>query len=194
MESNKEKQNIRKEIRKKLEALGFDSILQQSQKVISNLEKDKIFQKADKVFSYISKSDEVFTHDLIKELLAKGKVVVVPKVQSDKICFKRLLNWETDLEEGPFGLIEPKEHLETVEPSYRLDIYLIPGRAFDSNGFRLGRGMGLFDRLLAQIELKQELVGLALEEQLVSSLPKEAHDIPMNRIITDKQILIIQGS
>lgn len=59
---------------------------------------------------------------------------------------------------------------------------LIPGRAFDKLGNRLGRGGGTFDRLLADLEC--EKIGIAFDCQIVEAIPAEPHDIPMNAIIT----------
>jgi 5-formyltetrahydrofolate cyclo-ligase len=54
-----------------------------------------------------------------------------------------------DLRKGCYGIMEPTgntfTNLETI------DVAVIPGMSFDSNGNRLGRGKGYYDRFLKKI-------------------------------------------
>ena len=74
-----------------------------------------------------------------------------------------------------------------VEPN-DIDLLIVPGIAFDSEGFRMGFGGGYYDRFLQSF--KGNTVSLAFQEQIVSNLPKEDHDIPVEKIITDEGIFI----
>lgn len=68
-----------------------------------------------------------------------------------------------------------------------MDIILVPGRAFDRAGRRLGRGGGHYDRCLTPLSLLKKgpiLIGIALEEQIVPLVPSEAHDVVMDFICT----------
>jgi 5,10-methenyltetrahydrofolate synthetase len=69
-----------------------------------------------------------------------------------------------------------------------VDIIFVPGLAFDKLGHRLGRGKGYYDRALAPLksrDLKHVVtVGLAMDEQVVSQVPCEAHDVVMDFICT----------
>ena len=64
----------------------------------------------------------------------------------------------------------------------RLDLVLVPGVAFDLHGRRLGRGRGYYDRLLSQVGGRT--CGVAFDEQVVSEVPVEAHDVLLNCILT----------
>ena len=66
-----------------------------------------------------------------------------------------------------------------------IDLFLVPGLAFDRMGRRLGRGGGHYDRALAKARgLK---VGLAGSYQIWSEdLPEEAHDIRMDAVSTER--------
>lgn len=118
-----------------------------------------------------------------------------PWLCRQKLCFPRLsgnssmnfhqcrvdeLVWQND-----FGikLLVPPEGAPQVQP----DFVLVPGLAFDQAGYRLGRGGGFYDRWLADFEGKK--IGLCFEEQLLQQLPHESHDIKVDQVITDKQIL-----
>jgi len=64
----------------------------------------------------------------------------------------------------------------------RLDLALVPGVAFDLNGHRLGRGKGYYDRLLAM--LTGPACGVAFDQQIVSQVPNEPHDVRLSCILT----------
>jgi hypothetical protein len=60
---------------------------------------------------------------------------------------------------------------------------------FDGKGYRIGRGMGFYDRFLAQAEFIGTACGLAFDEQIVSGeLPVLDHDIPLSMLVTDRGI------
>lgn len=70
------------------------------------------------------------------------------------------------------------------------DIILIPGLSFDKAGYRLGSGMGIFDRYLATLPPTVITVGICLEEQLSPALlPRESHDIPVKMIATPNRVI-----
>jgi len=70
----------------------------------------------------------------------------------------------------------------TVLPLNRLDLTLVPGVAFDLHGRRLGRGKGIYDQILAAVG--GLTCGITFDEQVVSEVPVEPHDIQVNRILT----------
>jgi 5-formyltetrahydrofolate cyclo-ligase len=73
-------------------------------------------------------------------------------------------------------------------PTDFIDMVIVPGLGFSSNGYRIGRGMGFYDRFLAQSEFIGVSCGLAFEEQVVESLPVLDHDIPLSMLVTDRGI------
>jgi len=83
---------------------------------------------------------------------------------------------------GPRGTSAPVRSSPT-DPRLAPAI-LVPGMAFDPSGTRLGRGGGVYDRLLTGLPgLK---IGLAFHVQIMEGpLPREPHDIPMDRLLTD---------
>lgn len=72
------------------------------------------------------------------------------------------------------------------------DLIIAPGLAFDRNGIRLGMGGGYYDRLLAlPRHAASRRVGLAYSFQLVDSLPREAWDMPVHAVCTEKGLVWI---
>ena len=68
----------------------------------------------------------------------------------------------------------------------KIDLFLVPGVAFDRSGTRLGRGRGFFDRALSGASVQSLKVGIGWSVQTVSSdLPEEKTDIPMDAVVTE---------
>jgi 5-formyltetrahydrofolate cyclo-ligase len=76
---------------------------------------------------------------------------------------------------------EKAEHV-SVE---KINAFLVPGRAFDARGGRLGRGGGHYDRTLSRRARGTWVAGLFFAVQEVELLPLEPHDIPMPFVVTE---------
>ncbi len=63
---------------------------------------------------------------------------------------------------------------------------VLPGRAFDRTGLRLGRGAGFYDRTLAALGRETLLVGFVYAFQVVDELPREPYDRAVQLIVTDE--------
>jgi 5-formyltetrahydrofolate cyclo-ligase len=88
---------------------------------------------------------------------------------------------------GPHGIQEPDpKHWRTVSLP-ELNLALIPGLAFDEQGGRLGWGRGYFDRLLGKSECSALKVGIAWPWQIVPQIPREAHDVTMDFVVTPEK-------
>lgn len=84
--------------------------------------------------------------------------------------------------------MEPKDHLETIDPN-NLDLIFIPGVAFAPNGHRIGYGHGFFDKFLKNTNCPK--IGIAYEFQIVKNIDGEPHDVPVDKIITNKRIITV---
>ena len=73
-------------------------------------------------------------------------------------------------------------------PVREIDLVVVPGLGFTITGFRIGRGMGFYDRFLAQSDFIGVSCGLAFDEQVVPDLPILDHDMPLSMLATDKLI------
>src|SRR3989338_3616519 len=89
-----------------------------------------------------------------------------------------------------FGILEPKESYQREFNPDKLDIVIVPGIAFDKNGHRIGYGYGYYDRFLKTIRKETLKIGLAYDFQLIEKIPEERHDVPVDIILTEKEIAI----
>ncbi len=150
------------------------------------------FIKARTVLFYASFKSEVDTVELLKKSILNKKTVVLPKVdvRTGGLELYAIRSAE-DLAPGYFGIPEPPaiegRHIKVAG----IDLLIIPGVAFDLHCNRLGYGKGFYDKLLSR--KTAPAVALAYEEQVLKDIPAEAHDIKMDKIITDKKIIQRHG-
>lgn len=90
---------------------------------------------------------------------------------------------QSDLEVGPFGLLQPAASAASVRPA----VLFVPLLGFTEEGGRLGQGGGHYDRWLAD-NPGTFAVGLAWDCQRVDALPEEAHDQPLDAIVTPTRL------
>ena len=72
-----------------------------------------------------------------------------------------------------------------------LDIVIVPGLAFDPQGYRIGYGGGFYDRTLPKWCPPAIAIGVAFDLQLASEVPREPWDIPVDLIVTDQRVLTV---
>jgi len=133
---------------------------------------------------------EVETLGLARCCLAAGKRLICPRVAGAELELRRVRGLD-DLERGAFGLLEPNpQRTERAAPA-QVDLFLLPGLAFDRAGGRLGMGGGFYDRLLEGHPAPR--AGLAFGLQLLNAVPVDARDAPMHRVITELQVIETDG-
>ena len=91
---------------------------------------------------------------------------------------------------GAFSIPEPNPEICRKALPGDIRVFLVPGRVFDREGGRLGRGLACYDRYLAQVKGACR-VGVAWSFQIHDRpLPVSDHDIPMDFIVTESFVLI----
>ncbi len=147
--------------------------------VFEKLIKEEVFLSAEVIFCYVSYGSEVGTRLLIREILRLGKTLVVPKCIDDKGHMIGVeIKSEEDLKCGMYGIPEP-EGCEFDKG--KIDLVIVPGVAFDKEGFRLGYGKGYYDRFLKGF--KGKTIGICHKELFLEKLPRGEYDIPVDKVI-----------
>jgi 5-formyltetrahydrofolate cyclo-ligase len=131
---------------------------------------------------YFSFSNEVNTYKLICCLKNVNKRVFAPKIKGDELLPAEVTGMQ-NLSKNRYNILEPVEFAEC----YEFDIVVVPGVAFDKNCNRVGFGAGFYDKLLPKLTY-QALVGFAYDYQVVEGIEKDDFDIPMDVVITEKNI------
>jgi len=149
------------------------------------------YQKARTIMYYVSFDNEVNTHEMIIASLSTNKTILVPLTDKQNLTITPSVihAWE-DLTPGDYGILAPSH--EQALPVSIIDLIIIPGVGFDRTGNRIGHGKGYYDRLLSKTTHAIR-VGLAFEFQVMDSIPTDTHDIIMDLIITEQQIIRCQN-
>jgi len=144
------------------------------------------FKKAKNIFLYASFNGEVQTDKMIKEALKEGKLVSLPFLvrKKKRLIPRAIKRLKGSLEPGPYTILQPRKDCSWVVAKKDLGLVIVPGLAFDHQGFRLGRGGGYYDRFLAHLPKKTHTIGVCFDFQLVSSVPRSPQDLPVQKVIS----------
>lgn len=183
------------ETKKSLRTTLGHALLNQSEsdrKVRSRAIREKLwllpeFRRAKLVFFFVSRPEEVDTHPMIDAALAEGKRVAVPSsdLKSRALRFYEIADRRSDLVPGVYEILEPDPEKTRPVTAAEADFVVVPGLVFDRSNRRIGHGAGFYDRFLKEIRPGTPMVALAFSFQLVKEVPQEAHDVILDRVVTD---------
>jgi 5-formyltetrahydrofolate cyclo-ligase len=168
-----------------------------------------VYRNAETIALFCGTREELDTESMIRRALADGKTVLLPRVVDALSGSRRhealgphhadmvlvpIRNYDRDLDEGAFGILEPRADL-IPDALLRPSLILIPGTAFDEAGGRVGRGKGFYDRYLETYAAPSTehptpyKAGLAFEVQIVrKKLPLEPHDQRLDALVTERRL------
>lgn len=144
------------------------------------------FARAPRVAVYLSMGSEPGTGPLIELLVARGTEVVVPVAAADGA-----LDWVryepgAHLNRSGLGVLEPDGPRLGADAIAGVGLVIVPALAVDHAGWRLGRGAGYFDRAL--VHAGGPICALVYADELLPAVPHEAHDVPVNLVVTESGI------
>jgi len=128
---------------------------------------------------------EFDARDLVAARLTGALRACLPVVMDDARGGKLPLTFrewtpQSEMAAGRYGIPIPARG-DTLQP----DLILMPLNAFDEAGYRLGYGGGYFDRSLAALFPRPRAIGVGFELARVASIQPQAHDLPMDFIVTE---------
>ena len=169
------KEDLRKELMKKRKILSDVDISRKSSQIEERLFEMNEYKESQTILFYVSYDNEVYTHNMIRKSMSEEKNVVVPVSNKEN---RTLI----------LSKLEPKKGCIEKISLDRIDLIIVPGVGFDKQGHRIGHGMGYYDKLLKNSRDASH-IGLAFELQLVDKIPTEKHDVPVEKIITEKRTI-----
>jgi 5-formyltetrahydrofolate cyclo-ligase len=131
---------------------------------------------------YRALRDEVSLDALIAAALGDGKRLYLPRVEKNGSLGYAAWSPGQPLARSGLGIEEPTGG---TEPGRESSLCVVPGRAFDSRGARLGRGMGCFDRALEMLCALGPTVGVGYSCQLIDAVPESDHDRRVDLVVTE---------
>lgn len=186
---NTSKQDIRKNINQKLAEMSDKERRLKSRDIVKNFFANIPFISNKSIIAgYVPSTKEVNISLLLEMLEEEGCRLCLP-VLENKTHPMSFLEYKkgTKLEKNEFfDFLQPPLNNEELIP----DIIIVPLVAFDSSCNRLGKGGGCYDRTLEHLSAHKHLlnVGVAYALQQVAYIKREKHDIPLDAIVTEKQI------
>ncbi|KAK4264259.1 hypothetical protein QN277_025464 [Acacia crassicarpa] len=214
----KQKRLLRTQVRKTLKAMDPSLRSQQDSEIQNKIMGASWFKSSHRLCAYISCSAlrEVDTSKLLAHILqdpGKGdKKLYVPRVE-DKNSHMRMLNISRidDLVANSMDILEPgpidaegNEREDVMRANEPVDLFLLPGLAFDKSGKRLGRGGGYYDNFLKNYQDLAKarnwepplFVALSYSEQILDEgvIPMTSSDVPVDALVSPAGVIPISAA
>ena len=116
----------------------------------------------------------------------KNKIVAVPKLKNNGFVACRINDFDELNFRNKYNILEPENYNKKIDKN-KIDLVIVPCVVFDRNGYRCGYGKGYYDVFLSG--MKPKTIGLAFNVQVVDTIPMEEHDVKLDKIITEKEII-----
>lgn len=159
-----------------------------SRRICSTLVDRAEYRDARTLSIYVATPPEVQTRNLIDRAWSDGKTVTIPCCMGDELQLFLLTSWD-QLVPRTMGILEPPDELQQETQHWRdasrVDLFIVPGIAFDRRGGRLGFGKGYYDRLLMRAPACVPKIALAFSCQIVDRVPMTTDDVAMDCVITE---------
>lgn len=175
-----DKSRLRAEMRAALGALGPRQRAPEEELVNAALLAHPAWAGAGTVLVFKARAPELSVVSFTNAAFRAGKRVAFPRVADGALVLHEVADW-SGLSPGAFGIDEPFPGAPRVDPA-DVDLAVVPGLAWTRDGNRLGQGGGFYDRLLPRIG--GVTVGVGFDRQLLDAVPLEAHDVPVDRVVT----------
>lgn len=177
------KKNLRKKVRSRLERMNYQEKTLKESNIVRKFLNSSEYKAAKIIGIYLAFSFEFDTMKIIKQALKDKKTIVVPKTLPHREMI--FVKYQPEyLEVSDFGVLEPTNLSEAVLKN-EIDLLVVPGVAFNKNGFRIGFGGGFYDKFLADYSGKS--VSLVFDAQIIDFVP-EQHDYPVNKIFSSEEL------
>lgn len=171
---SKQKENLVSDLKK------INDSYRISQKICASKE----FAEAEIVFAFMPLEDEINVGGIIVESFLKNKKVAVPLItDKDGLMEFQWITSETEMIPGSFGIYEPPVNPVDMNAIKKNALIVVPGMAFSTDGKRLGRGKGFYDRFLSAYGNRFLKIGVCYDFQIEENLLSEENDVPVDRVI-----------
>ena len=186
MEVKEKKRTLRKWVRETRKTLSAEycktADLTICQRVLSLCE----YNRAKGIFCFVGTKDEINTEYLLKKAWKDKKRVLVPRCAEKGVMHVYEIFSMEDLEEGQYGIREPKDGCKKVSPD-EIDFAVIPCVSCDERGYRLGHGGGYYDRYLEHASFTTVVV--CRSKLMLQEIPVGIYDKKMDWVVSEKKTI-----
>ena len=181
------KDEIRKQILEKRSNLSFEEVDKKSELIIENL--TPYLKNAQNIMIFTDMKNEVRITKLIE--LYPEKNFFISKIVNSKNREMKINKYnENELVLHKFGYYESSS--DDFYDEKILDIVVVPALAFDSIKDRIGFGGGYYDTFLNKVREKNKntlFIGVCYDFQMIEEVPIEGHDITLDLVINESEVL-----
>lgn len=185
-----EKNILRELIKRQRDNLAQPERKAFSEAIMGKIISLKSYENAKTIMCFASFGSEVDTLPLIKNIISEGKELVLPRVErrdNEKVLvLYKVTSLEKQLVKGVFGIMEPDPGKCEKADLSDIELCICPGVVFDKKGNRIGYGGGFYDKLLRSDEARFAKIAVAFDLQIIDSIVPDSYDIPMDKVITEK--------
>lgn len=184
----KRKQELRRYMLNLRNSLSREEMVKASSIIQEKVLNSHEFNSSSIVGLYSPIGSEIDTSTLAKHIIESDKILAYPRVEGRyTMIFAKVVDPLIDLTLGRYGILEPSDTCEVVEP----DLVIVPGLAWDEHGYRIGYGKGYYDRYLSR-NPDAARIGLAYDFQVLSSIPHGEMDVRVNMIVTERRSIMVE--
>ncbi len=206
LEPNRLKMQLREVARARLRAQPASKRTLASGSACERLIDTALFRGSRSIMLYMPMREELDVTPVMNAAFNAGKRVCMPRMDWPARTMLPVIVPTRDFvrEIRRHGIAEPGEE-HAVLPLADLDLVLVPGLAFDAAGHRLGRGAGFYDRFLTRFRAEAGAgpgageapgggrgvaLGVGFDFQVFTEVPTEAHDHPLDGVVTEGRLVL----
>jgi len=175
------KKQLRRQCRRVRDALAAEQRRKASELICDQIGNWEVFKRGEVISTYMPMRGEVDVTPLL--VRHPEKCWVLPRIvpgEGHRMVFHAYIS--SAMVRHRYGMLEPAVDWPLV-PNESIQLALVPGLAFDRQGWRLGYGGGYYDRFLKKYPGIS--VGVTFEALLLAGLPHDEHDVHMDYIATE---------
>jgi 5-formyltetrahydrofolate cyclo-ligase len=195
-----DRSQLRADLRARRRALSADERASASRQFARILRRSMLLRPGRHVAIYVAHDCEADPSAIVSLARRNRCELYLPAIadyRRRRMEFRRYAR-DTRLRRNRYGIAEPERGARRIAVRH-LDLVLLPLVAVDPRGTRLGTGAGFYDRCLQHLRTgrrwrRPKLIGLGYEFQRVASLAARAWDVPLDALLTEKNLYALKGS
>jgi 5-formyltetrahydrofolate cyclo-ligase len=152
---------------------------QASAAICQHIESWRDYQESNTVLTYMAMRSEIDLSALFNRY--PQKTWAIPRIRAGAQMIFHAYD-PLKMIKHAYGMLEPDPDCPEIS-SEAIQLALVPGLAFDGDGWRLGYGGGFYDRFLSGF--KGISAGITYQALFLTQVPHDQHDIPMHFVITE---------
>jgi 5-formyltetrahydrofolate cyclo-ligase len=195
-----ERSRLRVQLRAQRRAVSADERINASRQFARILRRSHLLRPGQRIAVYLAHDHEADPRMVVRLARRNRCALYLPTIIDYRLRRMefRLYARDTRLRPNRYGIAEPERGVARIA-AQRLDLVLVPLVAVDPRGTRLGTGAGFYDRCLQHLRAgrrwrRPKLIGLGYEFQRVGALAAAPWDVPLDALITEKGLYLLQGS